>query len=90
MELSAQVAAKAGLSKKDGEKVVIALFDTIVETLKKEERVQVVGFGTFETKTRPARKARNPRTGEPIDIAESKAVSFKPGKGLRDALAGEG
>jgi DNA-binding protein HU-beta len=89
MELGAQVAEKTGLTKKDGEKVVNAMFDTVVETLGKGERVQIVGFGTFEVKVRPARKARNPRTGEPIDIPESKAASFKPGKVLRDALAGE-
>ncbi|GHU71260.1 transcriptional regulator [Clostridia bacterium] len=89
MELSAQVAAKAGISKKDSEKVVSAVIDTIIETLQKEERVQLVGFGTFETKNRPARKARNPRTGEEIQIEASKAAAFKAGKGLRDALQAE-
>ncbi|MDR1569120.1 MAG: HU family DNA-binding protein [Oscillospiraceae bacterium] len=85
-ELSAAVAAKANLSKKDAEKIVGAFLDTIVETLQKDEKVQLVGFGTFETKHRPARKARNPRTGEEIDIPPSTSASFKPGKQLREAL----
>jgi DNA-binding protein HU-beta len=90
MELSAQVAEKTGMTKKDGEKVVSALFDTIIETLDGGDRVQIVGFGTFEAKLRPARKARNPRTGEPIDIPENRAASFKAGKMLRNTLAAKG
>ena len=85
-DLSAAVASKASLTRKDAEKVVSAVLDTIVETLQKDEKVQLVGFGTFEAKHRPARKARNPRTGEEIDIAPSTSATFKPGKQLREAL----
>jgi len=87
-ELSAAIASKAGLSKKDAEKVVSVMLETITETLKNDEKVQLVGFGTFEPKHRPARKARNPRTGEEIDIEPSTSASFKPGKALKDALDG--
>jgi len=85
-ELSAAVASKANLTKKDAEKVVSAVLETITETLQKNEKVQLVGFGTFEPKHRPARKARNPRTGEPIDIAPTTSASFKAGKTLRESL----
>jgi DNA-binding protein HU-beta len=85
-ELSAAVALKTGLPKKDADKVVGAVLEAITESLKSDEKVQLVGFGTFEAKHRPARKARNPRTGEEIEIAPSKSASFKPGKALKDAL----
>ena len=68
------------------EKAILAALDTITETLKKGEKVQLVGFGVFETRTRPAHKGHNPMTGAEIEIAESKAASFKAGKALKEAL----
>ena len=85
-ELIAEVAAKTELSKKDAEKAVTAVFDSIVEALKADEKVSLVGFGSFEAKTRPARKGHNPATGKEIEIAATKAAAFKPGKALKDAL----
>ena len=72
-ELCAAVAAKTGMTRKDAEAAVTAVIDVIGESLKDGEKVAIVGFGTFEVKDRPARKARNPRTGEEIEIAASKA-----------------
>ena len=85
-ELIAAVAEKSGLTRKDSEKAILAALDTITETLKKGEKVQLVGFGVFETRTRPAHKGHNPMTGPEIEIAESKAASFKAGKALKEAL----
>ena len=85
-ELIAEVAAKTELSKKDAEKAVTAVFESIVEALKADEKVSLVGFGSFEAKTRPARKGHNPLTGKEIEIAASKAASFKAGKALKEAL----
>ena len=85
-ELIAALAAKAELSKKDAEKVLGAFVDVVTEALKNGDKVQLVGFGTFESKTRPARKARNPRTGEEIKIKASKTASFKVGKALKDSI----
>lgn len=81
------VADKAELSKKDAEKAVKAFTDTIAEELKKGEKVQLVGFGTFEVTERAARQGRNPSTGEAIQIPASKNVHFKAGKILKDELA---
>ena len=86
-ELIAAVAEKAGLSKKDSEKAVNAAFETVTETLAKGEKVQLVGFGAFEVKERKARIGRNPKTGEPTQIAASRVASFKVGKALKDAVA---
>ena len=86
VELIAAVAAKAELSKKDAEKALAAFVDVVTETLKAGDKVQLVGFGTFESKERPARTARNPRTGEEITIAASKTASFKVGKALKDSI----
>ena len=80
------VALKAGLKKKEAEAAVNAMTDVIAETLKAGDKVQLVGFGTFESKERPARTARNPRTGEEITIAASKTASFKVGKALKDSI----
>ena len=80
-ELIAAVAEKADLSKKD------ATVDTITEALTQGEKVQLVGFGSFEVKTRAARVGRNPRTGEEIPISEAKLPVFKAGKALKDAVA---
>ena len=85
-ELCAALAAKTGLTKKDAEKFAEALIETITETLQQGDKVQIVGFGTFEVKDRPARKARNPRTGEAIEVAASKAPAFKAGKALKDSV----
>ena len=85
-ELCAAIANKAGLAKKDAEKFANAFVDVIAETLQQGEKIQIVGFGTFEVKDRPARKARNPRTGEEIDIAATKAPVFRIGKALKDSV----
>ena len=85
-ELCAAIASKSGLAKKDAEKFTSAFVDVIAETLQQGEKVQIVGFGTFEVKDRPARKARNPRTGEEIDIAATKAPVFRIGKALKDSV----
>ena len=85
-ELVAAVAEKTGLSKKDSEKVVSAVFETITDALIAGDKVQLVGFGAFEVKKRPARVGRNPRTKEEIKIAASRVASFKVGKALKDAV----
>jgi len=86
-ELIAAVAQKAGLTKKDAERVVCATFDTIIESLVKGEKVQLSGFGIFETKEREARVGRNPRTKEAIQIPATKTPAFKASKTLKDAVA---
>lgn len=85
-ELVATVADKAGLDRKNAEKAVVAVFDSIKKALIEGDKVQIIGFGTFENRTRSARKGRNPRTGEEIEISASKLPSFKAGKGLKDAV----
>ena len=85
-ELCAAVANKSGLAKKDAEKFTAAFVDVVIETLQQGEKIQIVGFGTFEVKDRPARKARNPRTGEEIDIPATKAPVFRIGKALKDSV----
>ena len=85
-ELIVALAQKADLSKKDAEKAVNAFVEVVTESLKAGDKVQLVGFGTFESKERPARTARNPRTGEEIQIAASKTAAFKAGKGLKDSI----
>ncbi len=85
-ELVVALAQKADLSKKDAEKALSAFVDVVTETLKAGDKVQLVGFGTFEAKERPARSARNPRTGEAIEIAASKTAAFNVGKALKDSL----
>ena len=86
-ELSAAVAEKTGLTKKDAERVVSATFETVTETIKKGEKVSVSGFGIFEVKTREARVGRNPRTKEEIKIPATKLPAFKASKTLKDAVA---
>ncbi len=86
-ELVLAVAEKAGLKKKEAEKAVAAVIDSVVETLKKGKKVQLVGFGTFETRARKARTGINPRTKETIKIAASKSPVFKAGKAFKDAVA---
>lgn len=85
-ELTAALATKTGFAKKDAEKALNAFVDVITEALAKDEKVQIVGFGSFEVKARPARTARNPRTGEEIKIEASKAPVFKAGKALKDSV----
>ena len=86
-ELIAQVALKAGLSKKDSDKAIGAVIDSITEALAAGDKVQLVGFGTFEVKERGERKGINPRTKEEITIAATKAPVFKAGKALKDSVA---
>ncbi|MDN5343980.1 MAG: DNA-binding protein HU-beta [Clostridia bacterium] len=87
MDLVASVAEKAELTKKEAEKVVNAVLASIEEALAQGDKVQLVGFGTFEIKERAARVGRNPRTGEEIEIAATRAPVFKAGKALKDAVA---
>ena len=84
-ELIAAVAKETGLSKKDAGAAVAATFDAITKAMKKE-KVQLIGFGTFEVRKRKARTARNPQTGEEIKIKASKVPAFKAGKALKDAV----
>ena len=86
-ELIAEVAKKCGMSKKDAEKAVTTTFDTITEALSQGDKVQLVGFGSFETKHRAERTGRNPKTKESITIAASKVPTFKAGKAFKDAVA---
>lgn len=85
-ELIAAVAENAELSKKDAEKVLKAFVDVVTEELKKGEKVQLVGFGTFEVSERSEREGRNPQTGETMKIEACKAPKFKAGKALKDAV----
>ncbi|MGF7207004.1 DNA-binding protein HU-beta [Skermanella aerolata] len=85
-DLVALVADAAGLSKIDATKAVDAVFDGIIQSLKKGEEVRLVGFGTFDVSDRAASEGRNPRTGEKINIPASKQPKFKAGKTLKDAL----
>ena len=85
-ELINAVAASTGFSKKDSETVVAAALDTITSALKEGEKVQLVGFGSFEVKKRAARVGRNPKTLEAIEIPASVVPVFKPGKALKDAV----
>lgn len=81
-----QVAAKAGMKKKDAEAAVSAFLATVEEALAKGEKVQLVGFGTFETKERAARMGRNPATGASLEIAASKHPAFTAGKALKENI----
>ena len=85
-ELIAAIADQAELSKKDSEKALKAFVDVVTEEMKKGEKVQLVGFGTFEVSERAAREGRNPQTGETMKIAACKAPKFKAGKALKDAI----
>jgi len=86
-ELIDRVAAKSGLTKKDAGKAVDALFEAVTEALAGGERVQIVGFGTFEVRERAARRGRNPQTGADIQISARKIPAFKAGKALKDSVA---
>lgn len=87
MELINAAAEAAGLSKKDTEAALAAITETITEALKQGDKVQLVGFGSFETKDRAARIGRNPKTKEEINIPASTVPVFKAGKALKDAVA---
>ncbi len=86
-ELISAVAEKAGLSKKDTEAAISTTVDIITEALSKGDKVQLVGFGSFEVKSRAARIGRNPRTKEQIKIPASKIPVFKAGKALKDSVS---
>ena len=85
-ELVAAISEKTELTKKDSEKALKALIDVVAEELKKGEKVQLVGFGTFEVSERAARTGKNPQTGAEIKIAACKAPKFKAGKALKYAV----
>ena len=86
VELINAVAEKTGLTKKDADKAVAAVIASIEESLKAGEKVQLIGFGTFEVKERAARTGRNPQTGAAVEIAASQVPAFKAGAGLTNAL----
>ncbi len=85
-ELIAALAAKTEKTKKESEAALNGILEVIAESMAKGEKVQLIGFGTFEAKSRPARVARNPRTGDSVKIAACKAPAFKAGKALKDAV----
>ena len=86
-ELISVIAEKTGFSKKDADKAVAAVLDSISEALAGGEKIQLVGFGTFEVRDRAAREGKNPATGEKITIAATKVPAFKAGKALKEAVA---
>ena len=85
-ELIAEIAERAEISKKDAEKALKAFTDVVADELVKGEKVQLVGFGTFEVSERAAREGRNPKSGEPMRIEASKSPKFKAGKALKDMV----
>lgn len=85
-ELIETVSSKAEITKKEADSVVNATLDAIIEGLVKEGKVIIPGFGSFEVRSKTAREARNPRTGEKIKIAAKKAPAFKPGKAMKNAV----
>ena len=85
-ELIAAIAEKAEISKKDSEKALKAFVDVVTEQLNNDDKVQLVGFGTFEVSKRAAREGRNPQTGKTMKIEACKAPKFKAGKALKDAI----
>ena len=88
-ELIAKVATEAEITKKDAEKAVKAVFNVISEGLAQGDKIQIIGFGTFEVRQRKAREGRNPRNNEPIQIEAYKAPAFKAGKQLKDLVNGK-
>ncbi len=89
-ELVSAVAERSGMTKKDVERAVNAVFEVIEESLAGGDRVSLVGFGTFEVRDRAARVGRNPQTGEEIRIAATRVPAFRAGKSLKDAVEGAG
>lgn len=88
-ELVAAVAEKSGLTKKDSEKAIAAVIESIIESVKRDEKVQLIGFGTFELRSRAARTGRDPRTNKPIEIPACKVPAFKVGKAFKDEVSGQ-
>jgi len=86
-DLIAHVASKADMTKKDAEQAVNAFFATVEDALKAGDKVQLIGFGTFEVRDRQARKGRNPQTGAEIDIPATRVPAFKAGKALKDSVS---
>lgn len=86
-DLVASIAEKAGVTKKDADKMLSVMMDVIMESLANGDKVQLIGFGTFEIKERAARKGHNPRTGEEIDIPAAKVPTFKAGKVFKEAVS---
>ncbi len=89
-ELVKSVAVKAAISQKDSAKVVEAFVDTVKDALKKGDKVQLVGFGSFEVRERKARKVKSPATGEDIQVPEKRVAVFRPGKELKEAVLKKG
>lgn len=85
-ELVSKVAESTGVSKKDADQVVNAVFESVTEALSEGDKVQIIGFGTFEVRTRSEREGRNPATGEMIKIPAGKVPAFKPGKALKEKV----
>lgn len=85
-ELITQISEKCEFSKKDAEKALSAVISSITDALIDGDKVQLVGFGTFEVRDRKEKESKNPRTGEPILVPAKKAPAFKPGKALKDAV----
>ncbi|MFT8318656.1 MAG: HU family DNA-binding protein [Sporolactobacillus sp.] len=85
-ELTQQIADKTGFAKKDTEAIVNEVFNTIIDSLNKQEKVQIVGFGTFEVRERASRIGRNPQTGETITIPPTQVPGFRAGNKFRDAV----
>jgi len=85
-DLIAKIAEKSGMTKKDAEKSLNAFIETVTEALAAGDKIALVGFGTFETKKRAARKGKNPRTGEVINIPAANVPAFKVGQGLKNAV----
>lgn len=85
-ELIQSVSEKSGLTKKDSEKAVTAILETVIDAVSAGEKVQLIGFGTFEARERAAREGRNPSTGEVINIAATKVPAFKAGKAFKDSV----
>ena len=86
-ELSAEIARRAGISRKDAEAAIVTMTEIICEKMRQDEKVQIVGFGVYEVKHRPARKARNPKTGEEVQLGERVSPIFKPGKMMKQAVS---
>ena len=85
-ELLSAISEKSGLTKKDSEAALAAFIETVQESLKKGEKVQLIGFGSFEIRERAARSGKNPLTGEPMDIPAAKVPAFKAGRALKDLV----
>ena len=85
-ELVAEIASRSQLTQKDVDKVLTNFFDIVGDTLTKGDKIQIAGFGTFEVREKKARTGKNPRTGEPMEIAASKAPAFKAGKLLKEKV----